>query len=282
MAVATIIPGVESVGRSKIAYTLLMKLWPLGKVLYWLSNRPVIGSLLQPCISVAGDEAIIIPVQEVVWGTESVVLPYPLLAPLVERASPRFLLNECMCRRGEHCQVYPRDLGCLFLGDGAAEIASDIGRPVDVDEALAHIQRAMEIGLVPLVIHAAFDAWILDVPYDRTLAICFCCDCCCTVRQGLRLGPPAFWDTVVRLPGLTVAVGPECVGCGTCVDVCHVRAISLVDGQAHILERCKGCGRCASVCPNGAITLGATEDVDILNRLLARVERYTGVLSTVA
>ena len=62
MAVATIIPGVESVGRSKIAYSLLMKLWPLGKVLYWLSNRPVIGPLLEPHISSAGDEAIIISV----------------------------------------------------------------------------------------------------------------------------------------------------------------------------------------------------------------------------
>jgi hypothetical protein len=212
MAVATIIPGVESVGRSKIAYTLLMKLWPLGKALYWLSNRPVIGSLLQPYTGAAGDEAVIIPVQEVVRGTESVVLPYPLLAPLVERASTRCLLNECMCRRGENCRIYPRDLGCLFLGDGAAEIVPDIGRSVGVDEALAHIRRAMGIGLVPLVVHAAFDAWVLDIPYGRTLAICFCCDCCCTVRQGLRLGPPTFWDTVVRLPGLTVAVG--CATCG--------------------------------------------------------------------
>jgi ferredoxin len=270
------------VGRSRYIYTLLMKLWPLGKAFYWLSNRAVIGPLLEPYISAAGDEAIIIPVQEAVRGTENVVLPYPLLAPLVERASTRCLLNECMCRRGENCQVYPHDLGCLFLGDGAAEIAPDIGRPVGVDEALTHIQRTMEIGLVPLVVHAAFDAWVLDIPYGRMLAICFCCDCCCTVRQGLRLGPPAFWDTVVRLPGLTVAAGTECVGCGACVDVCHVRAISVVDGQAHILDRCKGCGRCASVCPNGAITLRATEDVDMLNRLLTRVERYTSVQATAA
>ena len=61
-AVATISPGMDSVGRSKAAYSLLIKLWPLGKVLYWLSNRPVIGPLLEPYISSAGDEAIIISV----------------------------------------------------------------------------------------------------------------------------------------------------------------------------------------------------------------------------
>ena len=165
----------------------------------------------------------------------------------------------------------------MFLGDSAAEIAPTMGRPVDAAEALAHVQRAMEIGLVPLVVHAAFDAWVLGIPYDRTLAICFCCDCCCTVRQGLRLGPPAFWDTVVRLPGLVVAVGPECVGCGACVDACHVRAISLDDGQAHIGDHCKGCGRCAAMCPIGAITLHLAEDVDVLGHLLTQVEQRTNV-----
>jgi ferredoxin len=268
---------VEDVGRSRLVYDVLMKLWPLGNMFYWLSNRPVVGPLVQPYISASGDEAIIIPVQEAVRGTESVVLPYPLLTPLVERVSTRFLLSECMCRRGENCHSYPQDLGCLFLGDSAAEIAPTMGRPVDAAEALAHVQRAMEIGLVPLVIHAAFDAWVLGIPYDRTLAICFCCDCCCTVRQGLRLGPPAFWDTVVRLPGLTVAVGPECVGCGACVDACHVRAISLDDGQAHIGDHCKGCGRCAAVCPIGAITLHLAEDVDVLDHLLTRIEQRTNV-----
>jgi ferredoxin len=265
------------VGRSRLAYNVLMKLWPLGKVLYWLGNRPIVGPLLQPCINSANDEAIIIPVQEVVHGTESVVLPSPLLTPLVERASARFIMNECMCRRGENCQVYPHDLGCLFLGDGAAEVAPTLGRVVGVDEALAHIQRATEIGLVPLVVHAAFDAWVLGTPYHRMLTVCFCCDCCCAIRQGLRLGPPTFWDTVVRLPGLTVTVGPECVGCGACADVCYVRAISLNNGRAHIGEQCKGCGRCASVCPTGAITLSVADDVDVLGRLLARIKRCTDI-----
>ena len=148
---------------------------------------------------------------------------------------------------------------------------------VDVDKAVAHVQQAMDVGLVPLVVHSAFDAWMLGIPYHRTLAICFCCDCCCAIRQGLRLGPPVFWDTVLRLPGLTVMVGPECAGCEVCVEVCHVHAISLSDGQAHISDVCKGCGRCVAVCPNDAIIFHIADDVDVLGRLLARIEQRTDI-----
>ena len=264
-------------GHPKFIYRAAIKLWPLGRVVYRLGNKPLVGSLVRPLIHAANDEAIIIPVHEAVQGTESVVLPYPLLTPLVEQASTRFIMNDCMCRRGENCQSYPQDLGCLFLGDGAIGIDPSLGRLTSVDGALAHVQQAMEIGLVPLVVHASFDAWVLGIPYHRILTVCFCCDCCCAVRMGLRLGPPSFWDTVVRLPGLTVTVGPECVGCGECVDVCHVQAISLSDGRAHINDQCKGCGRCVAACPVGAIALRVDNDVDVLGRLLTRIEQRTSI-----
>ncbi len=269
--------GRQDVSRSRHTYNLLIKLWPLGKILNRLGSQPMLGPLLRPCFRADGNEAIIIPVQEAVRGTESVVLPFPLLTPLVSQASARTILNECMCRRGEGCRAHPQELGCLFLGDGAAAIDRSMGQRASVDEAMAHVQRALETGLVPLVVHAAFDAWMLGIPYRRTLAVCFCCDCCCTVRQGLRLGPPAFWDTVVRLPGLTVAVGLECTGCGLCTDVCPTGAISLNGGAAQISDSCKGCGRCAMVCPAEAITLRVAENVDVLDCLIVRIGRRTEI-----
>jgi len=263
--------------RRKRSYDLLMRLWPLGKIGDRLANAPLLSPLLRGCYGADENEAIIIPVQEAVRGIESVLLPLALLGPLVRRASARTILNECICRRGEGCNIYPHEIGCLFLGQGAAQIDSALGRPVGEVEALDHAQRAMDAGLVPLVVHAAFDAWMLGIPYKRMLAICFCCDCCCSVRQGLRLGPPAFWDTVVRLPGLEVVVGEGCTGCGTCVEVCPAAAVELIGDRAQVGEACKGCGRCVAACPNGAITMQLAEEVDVLARLLARVEARTQI-----
>ena len=264
-------------GRSKARLALMVRLWPLGRVMDRLAQWPLLATLLRPWYSPAGNEAIIIPVQEAVRGTESVVLPLPLLAPLIEQASARVILDECLCRRAEDCQAHPHGPGCLFLGDGAAQIDPELGRPATVAEVLAHAQQAMGRGLTPLVVHSSFDAWMLDIPYHRMLAVCFCCDCCCTVRQGLRHGPRAFWDTVVRLPGLAVAVGAGCSGCGQCVAVCPVGAVSVQGGVARIAEVCKGCGRCAAICPESALRLQLDTEGDVLERLLARIKRRTDI-----
>jgi UDP-glucose 4-epimerase len=242
-----------------------------------MGTRPLLGLLLRPLFSPSGNEAVMIPIHEAVQGDDSVVLPQPMLTPLVEKASVRFLMEECMCRRGENCQSYPHDVGCLFLGDGAAHINPALGRSVDADEALAHAQRAIDLGLVPLITHNSFDAYVLGIPYRRMLAVCFCCDCCCAVRLVLRQGPPAFWTTVLRVPGLTVRVGEACVQCGACLTVCPVEAIYLNNGRVRIGEQCKGCGRCVTTCPVQAIGLEIAQDVDPLGQLMTRIAQRTDV-----
>jgi hypothetical protein len=56
--------------RARCTFDLVMSLWPLGKALNRLGNWPLLGSLLRPCFDGGGDEAIIIPVQEAVRGTD--------------------------------------------------------------------------------------------------------------------------------------------------------------------------------------------------------------------
>jgi len=45
-----------------------------------------------------------------------------------------------------------------------------------------------------------------------------------------------------------------CIGCGACIDMCPVQAISLVDGKASINpDVCVSCGSCVGTCPVNAI-----------------------------
>ncbi len=45
-----------------------------------------------------------------------------------------------------------------------------------------------------------------------------------------------------------------CVGCGLCVNVCPVRAITMTADTAQInIDSCTGCSTCAGVCKKGAI-----------------------------
>ncbi|MCL2808332.1 MAG: 4Fe-4S binding protein [Coriobacteriia bacterium] len=48
----------------------------------------------------------------------------------------------------------------------------------------------------------------------------------------------------------------KCVGCGTCTEACHEKAIGIVDGKARLLrdDFCDGLGNCLPACPTKAIS----------------------------
>ena len=132
-----------------------MQLWPLGKVESWASKQPVLGKVIHGDFGTERNRHIIIPVNEVITGSQSVVLPSVVLEELIGRASHHVVLNECLCRRAEHCQTYPTGIGCLFLGEAVGQINPALGQTLQPEEAKAYALQAVELGLTPMIVHSA-------------------------------------------------------------------------------------------------------------------------------
>lgn len=266
-------------GHSKRIVDFILSMWPLYKIGLWLGRQPGLEQVLQPVFSPKIHQVTMLPVNEPIARGEQTVLPYTLLLDLVERSSACFIMSECMCRRHENCQSHPIELGCLFLGDGAAKIHPTMGQRCSVDEARQHVQRGLQAGLYPLIAHTVVDAFTLGIPYQRMLTICFCCECCCVVQRGLRKGPASLDKVIQKLPGLSISVGENCVACGDCITACPVRAISLNGNGAEINGECKGCGICLNACTNGAIRMEMDGETDILSAFADRMKGYADITS---
>ena len=225
---------------------------------------PVVGSIFDRWLF-EGDDVIILPhdravqtirVDQPLDPADEIVLPSQVVEHFIEQANVHWIMNACICRDANQCEDYPIELGCLFLGEAALGINPRLGRRVTKEEALAHVRRCREAGLVHLIGRNKLDTvWLGIGPGDRLLTICNCCPCCCLWRV-LPDVAPRISAKVTRMDGVLVTVGDRCVGCGTCTQgVCFVDAIHLVDGRAVISDACRGCGRCVDVCPEQAIEI---------------------------
>jgi ferredoxin len=240
---------------------LLKKTFPNVKLIAKLTKLPILGFIFDYLLF-RGDDIIYLPQDKVINLNKSLgeyeefVLPSQVLEYFINKAKNHWIMNFCICRSSMHCQDYPAELGCLFLGDAVLGINPQLGRLVTKEQALEHLRECREAGLVQMIGRNRLDAqWLGVSPGEKLLSICNCDPCCCLWRVSSILAPK-IGSKIKKMPGVVVRVTDKCIGCGTCVKgVCFVNAINLKDNRAVISQECKGCGRCVSTCPQNAIEL---------------------------
>lgn len=184
------------------------------------------------------------------------VLDFERASHVVRTAAP-MAVGTCYCRHkmahvGRACDQ-PMDICMTFNTTAASLIKYGHARKVDSVEGLDLLTRAWENNLVQFGENIR----------ESVNFICNCCGCCCEAMIAARrfavLNPV---HTTHFLPLIDQA---NCLGCGKCVDVCPVEAMTLVSNNnpkrpkkrtSKLDEKiCLGCGLCKRVCPNDVIFL---------------------------
>ena len=253
---------------------LLKKTFPNIKIIAKLTNFPILGKIFDYLVF-RGDDIIYLPQDKVIniniplGEYNEYVLPSQVLEYFINKAKNHWVMDFCICRSSMNCQDYPVDLGCLFLGDAVLGINPQLGKLVTKEQALDHLRKCREAGLVQMIGRNRLDAqWLGVSPGEKLLSICNCDPCCCLWRISSTLAPK-IGSKIKKMPGVVVRVTDKCIGCGTCLkDICFVNAISLKGNHAVISKDCRGCGRCVSVCPQNAIELHIDDEKYIEKSIL--------------
>ena len=181
------------------------------------------------------------------------ILPYDDIRTLI-LASKTFNVRDCICRVQqnllEHTCQFPLHT-CLNFSSSERP-----ARPGDVNqsEALDLLDKYEEIGLVHTVSNVA----------NGVFYVCNCCGCCCGTLRGIT--DFGIEDSVAHANYFAVIDPEACLGCGTCVDRCQVKAISEKDGVSCVdLKRCIGCGLCVTGCPNQVARLERKPEGEIIH-----------------
>ncbi len=261
---------------------LLKKTFPNVKFIAKLTNLPILGTLFDYFLF-RGDDIIYLPQDKVIDINKPIgeyqefVLPSQVLEYFINKAKHHWIMNFCICRSSMDCQNYPIDLGCLFLGDAVLDINPQLGRLVSKKEALEHLKKCREAGLVQMIGRNKLDAqWLGVKPGEKLLSICNCDPCCCLWRVSPILAPKIGLK-IKKMPGVKVQVTERCIGCGTCIEgVCFVNAIDLINNRAFISNECRGCGRCVEICPQKAIEI-LFEDVNYVKKSIEEIDNIINI-----
>jgi ferredoxin len=230
------------------------------------TRLPVIGSWIYRALF-DKDDITFIPVNESLQHPEHVALPSDIVRHFIMKAEHIWIKDSCVCRSAEGCRNYPVDLGCIYLGGPVLKFNSGLGRMATAEEALDHLQRCADAGLVHMIGLNRMDSLMLGcAPSDTLMTICNCCECCCFFRILPDLHGP-IKQKIRGLPCVDISVAEGCTGCGKCAAACFVQAISIAGGKARINDDCIRCGKCVRACGAGSIKMRITDPVFVDNSI---------------
>jgi len=244
--------------------------WPvLGKYSRWILNKEHY-------------DVTFIPINKELEDEGSTVIPKQVVSEIISKSCHRVILKVCLCRVGCGCNHYPIELGCIFMGEAAKEIDPSVGKHVSVEEALEHMDKCIESGLIPQVGRVDPDPFMLGIDmkhWGKFLTLCFCCTCCCIAMRSWKVWSPRVRERMHSLEGLSIKVTEDCNGCGKCTESCFTSSIVVKDERAEIDSNCKGCGICAEVCPGDAIEISVSDGNKLLNGAMKRIDSYVDIVS---
>ena len=253
--------------RSKIAKKVIDRILFQDDEVFVLPNKNTINKTKKETINAN------IEINQSFEKDDSEFVPSEIIKEVIKEASDIVIMHKCLCRSSANCQDYPQDFGCIFIGPASRRIASKYGRTATVEEALAHVDKADELGLSHVIGRNKIDSiWMNVRPKEQLLTICHCCPCCCLWKVLPDLDDDIS-NKVKRLEDVEVhPVNENCKMCLKCLgdDICFGNAIGIEDGKITIdQDKCVGCGHCVQNCKFNAIELNYTQrSVDsVLNRI---------------
>jgi electron transport complex protein RnfB len=187
-----------------------------------------------------------IPIQRAVDTTQHIAAYEDAVALLREK--DLIVVTDCICRKKsetvDHSCGKPLEACFMFGSMGQYYLDRDMGRKIDLEEAVSILSKCQEAGLVTQ-----------PATSQNPSGLCNCCGDCCGVLRALNKHPKPAEIAFSNYQALVD--GAECLGCSTCLDRCQMNAVSLSDeGLAGVNpDRCIGCGLCVTTCPSGAMKL---------------------------
>jgi ferredoxin len=157
-----------------------------------------------------------------------------------------------MMHLGRSCEA-PLDICMTFNNTAQSLTRHGYARSVDISEGMDLLQQAYGLNLVQFGENVR----------EHVNFICNCCGCCCEAMIAARKF--GILNPVHTSNFLPVVDEAQCNGCGQCVGVCPVEAMTLVSAndahhpkmkQAKVQEDiCLGCGVCVRICTRKGLSL---------------------------